>query len=159
MIRLTKALRTLGWVDQDDYSLLSRPPFDFSINATNLVRAFAIWAHLFLSKRNPYAYSFYKIRATFIQNLDLLEKLVTIFRAKFDPRQRDTWKEVYDKNLSEINEAIDNMVEEIDRNIFKKCIVFITYCLKTNYFLSTKTGLAFRFDGQVLVVNTILRYL
>ena len=92
MIRLTKALRTLGWVDQDDYSLLSRPPFDFSINATNLVRAFAIWAHLFLSKRNPYAYSFYKIRATFIQNLDLLEKLVTIFRAKFDPRQRDTGK-------------------------------------------------------------------
>lgn len=150
MIRLTKALRTLGWVDQDEFSMFSRPPFEFSINATNLIRAFAIWCHLFLSKRNPYAYSLYKIRNTFIQNVDLLELLVKIFRAKFDPQQRDSWKEVRESTRLEINQYIENVVEEIDRNIFKKCLKFVNYCVKTNYFLSTKTGLAFRFDTGVL---------
>ncbi|MFW7381356.1 MAG: NAD-glutamate dehydrogenase domain-containing protein [Oligoflexus sp.] len=150
MIRLTKALRTLGWVDQDDFSMFNRQPFEFSINATNLVRAFASWCHLFLSKRNPYAYSLYKIKNTFIQNVDLLELLVKIFRTKFDPQQQETWQEVYEATLKDINHHIENVVEEIDRNIFKECLKFVTYCIKTNYFLSTKTGLAFRFDTAVL---------
>jgi glutamate dehydrogenase len=150
MIRLTKALRTLGWVDQDDFSFFTRPPFEFSINATNLIRAFATWCHLFLSKRNPYAYSLYKIRNTFVQNVELLELLVKIFRAKFDPQQRDSWEELYDTSVKEINHLIDNIIEEIDRNIFKKCLKFVANCVKTNYFLPTKTGLAFRFDPAVL---------
>lgn len=150
MIRLTKALRTLGWVDQDDFSMFNRPPFEFSINATNLIRAFATWCHLFLSKRNPYAYSMYKIRNTFIQNVDLLELLVKMFRAKFDPQQEKPWQEIYESAIKEINPLIDNIVEEIDRNIFKECLKFTSSCVKTNYFLSTKTGLAFRFDTSVL---------
>lgn len=150
MIRLTKALRTLGWVDQDDFSIFNRPPFDFSINATNLIRSYAIWCHLFLSKQNPYAYSMYKIRNTFMQNLDLLTLLVKAFRIKFDPNNHEGWQEAFDETTGEIKYLYDNIIEEIDRNIFKSLLKFITHCLKTNYFLSTKTGLAFRIDPAIL---------
>ena len=47
-------------------------------------------------------------------------------------------------------QQLENVVEDIDRAIFKKCIIFVRECLKTNYFMSTKTGLAFRFAPNVL---------
>lgn len=150
VIQLTKALRTLGWVDQDDFSIFNRPPYDFSINATNLIRAYSTWCHIFLSKQNPYAYSLYKIRNTFIQNLDIVSLLVRLFRLKFDPRDRENWQANYEAVLADINFLLDNVIEDIDRNIFKSCLSFVKYCLKTNYFLSTKTGLAFRMDPAVL---------
>lgn len=151
MIRLIKALRTLGWVDYDEFSLFSNEPFDFSVNATNLIRSMANYCHLFLSKRNPYAYSMYKIRNTFAQNPKLTDRLVKFFRAKFDPSlPKGEWLESSENNFQEINKQIDSIFEEIDRHIFRKCLKFIKYCNKTNYFLPTKTGLAFRFDPEIL---------
>lgn len=150
MIRLTKALRTLGWVDQDDFSFFNRAPFEFSINATNLIRAMANWCHLFLSKRNPYAYSLYKIRNTFVQNIEVLELLVKAFRTKFEPVARDSWEDSFKESAAQIEAAVENIIEEIDRNIIRKCLKFIRHVVKTNYFLSTKTGLAFRIDPAIL---------
>ena len=151
MIRLNKALRTMGWVDYDEFSLFNTKPYDFSINATNLIRSFATYAHLFLSKRNPYAYSLYKIRNTFLQNYELLNLVVEFFRAKFDPSlEEGEWAKTADEKIAEIDKGIDNLFEDIDRHIFKKCMKFVKYTVKTNYFLPTKTGLAFRLDSEVL---------
>lgn len=150
MIQVTKALRTLGWVDYDDFSRFSESPFDLSINATNLLRAMANWCHIFLSKQNPYAYTLYKINNTFHQNNELLALLVKLFRAKFDPQARENWEQLFSATEAEINDKIDDIIEEVDRNIFKECLNFIAHCQKTNYFISTKTGLAFRISPEVL---------
>ncbi|HET9241046.1 MAG TPA: NAD-glutamate dehydrogenase domain-containing protein [Oligoflexus sp.] len=150
MIQLTKALRTLGWVDYDDFSKFSESPFEFSINATNLIRSWANWCHIFLSKQNPYAFSLYKINNTFFQHRELLTTLVKMFRTKFDPAARLDWEKAYAALEEEANDKIDDIIEEVDRSIFRECINFITNCQKTNYFLSTKTGLAFRINPEVL---------
>ncbi|WP_218110187.1 NAD-glutamate dehydrogenase domain-containing protein [Oligoflexus tunisiensis] len=150
MIQLTKALRTLGWVDYDDFSKFSEAPFLFSINATNLIRAWANWCHIFLSKQNPYAFSLYKINNTFFQHRELLAILVKMFRTKFDPSARLDWDKIYGALEEEANDKIDDIIEEVDRSIFRECISFINHCQKTNYFLSTKTGLAFRINPEVL---------
>ena len=92
VLQLTKAVRTLGWVDHDDFSIFHRSPFEYSLNATNLIRAMANWCHIFLSKRNPYAYSLYKIKNTFTQYNELLRLIVESFRVKFDPARRDIWE-------------------------------------------------------------------
>jgi glutamate dehydrogenase len=153
MIQLNKALRTLGWVDYDDFSRFSEAPFDLSINATNLLRSMANWCHIFLSKQNPYAYTLYKISNTFHQNADILALLVKMFRAKFDPQARDNWEQIYAASATDLNDQIEDIIEEVDRNIFKECVNFIRHCQKTNYFLSTKTGLAFRISPDVLDKN------
>ena len=151
MIRLNKALRTLGWVDHDDFSVFSKAPYDFSINATHLIRSFANYCHVFLSKRNPYAYSLYKISNTFAQNPKLLEMIVKFFRSKFDPSLAPgEWESTKEDNLTAIKREIELIFEEIDRHIFNKCLKFTLNCIKTNYFLPTKTGLAFRLDPKVL---------
>ena len=151
MIRLNKALRTLGWVDYDEFSVFSKTPYEFSINATHLIRSFANYCHIFLSKRNPYAYSLYKISNTFAQNPSLLEMIVKFFRSKFDPSlEPGEWESSKKERTAEIKAAIENVFEEIDRHIFNKCLQFTLCCIKTNYFLPTKTGLAFRLDPSAL---------
>lgn len=150
MIQLTKALRTLGWVDYDDFSRLVESPYDLSINAANLTRAMANWSHIFLSKQNPYAYSLYKIGNIFFQNFEILQLIIKLFRAKFDPQTRNNWEANFAALEAEFNDKVDDIIEEVDRNIFKECFNFILHCQKTNYFLSTKTGLAFRISPEVL---------
>lgn len=150
MIQLTKALRTLGWVDYDDFSRFVESPYDLSINAANLTRAMANWCHIFLSKQNPYAYSMYKIGNIFFQNFEVLDLIIKLFRAKFDPQTRTNWEANFAALETEFNDKVDDIIEEVDRNIFKECFNFILHCQKTNYFLSTKTGLAFRISTEVL---------
>ena len=57
MKRLNKAVRTLGWVDVDEYGDFTKTPYNFSINAANLIRSMANWVHVMLGKQNPYYYS------------------------------------------------------------------------------------------------------
>ena len=151
MKRLIKAVRTLGWVDHDDYSVFAREPYDFSINAANLLRSLATWCNLFLSKQNPYAYSQYRIRNSFINNVKLTNEIVELFRMRFDPLKTDERKSGGLESLAkQVDQMIDALLEDIDRNIFKECVRFVNHVLKTNYFLSTKTGHAFRLAPDVL---------
>ncbi len=151
LIRMVKALRTLGWVDIDEYSVFTQEPYNFSINAVNLIRSMATWCHLFLSKQNPYAYSPYRVRNTFFKFPEFTEQLIELFRIRFDPmREEDRKKNLYATSAAALEAKVEGIVEEVDRNIFRECINFITHTLKTNYFLSTKTGHAFRISPDVL---------
>ena len=151
MIRLIKALRTLGWVDNDEYSVFTRKPYHFSINAANLIRSMATWCHLFLSKRTPYAYSLYRIRNTFFHFPEITNQVVDLFRLKFDPMGNERRQAgEYEKALKDVETQIAGLVEDIDRAIFRECISFINNCVKTNYFMATKTGHAFRMGPGAL---------
>jgi len=151
VMRLSKALRTLGWVDVDDYDALSRTPYNLSINAANFIRALGTYIHLSLGKRNPHIYSPYKVQSTFFKHAEETLGLVKLFRIKFDPSRADGRKDDgYRKAFVALSEQIGKMIEEIDLDIFREGLHFIDHILKTNYFLNTKTGLAFRLDPQVL---------
>jgi glutamate dehydrogenase len=151
LVKLVKALRTLGWVDNDEYSLFAREPYNFSINSVNLIRSMGTWCHLFLSKHNPYAYTNYRIRNTFFKYADLTEDIIELFRIKFDPlKDIERKANQFEKIAIEIEQKVEHIIEEVDRHIFKECINFVMHCTKTNYFLATKTGHAFRFSPDIL---------
>jgi glutamate dehydrogenase len=150
-ISMVKALRTLGWVDTDEYAQFMQPPFEFSINATSFIRSMASWTHVQLGKENAYYYSEYKILRTLLTYNEITTKLVELFRVRFDPfREKERENDGYTKFRDEVKEDIRELLDPVEREIFRSCIKFISGILKTNYFLPTKTGLAFRLDPSVL---------
>lgn len=150
-ISMIKALRTLGWVDSDDYAQFMHPPFEFSINAANLIRSIASWAHIQLGKENPYYYSEYKILQTLLSYREFTSKLIEFFRIGFDPfKEEERRADGFARYEELLRTDIKELIDPVDRKIYKSCINFIRGILKTNYFLSTKTGLAFRLDPKIL---------
>jgi glutamate dehydrogenase len=151
MIKLNKALRTMGWVDMDEFSTFMAPQYAFSINAVNLVRSWATWLHVMLGKENSYYYSQYKIRTTFFKYPEITKDLVSYFRQKFDPNDQQSRDKGKVADLAEALRArIEQMSDEVERNIFSRTVFFIDCTDKTNYFSQTKTGLAFRLNPDVL---------
>ncbi|MFK7872832.1 MAG: NAD-glutamate dehydrogenase domain-containing protein [Oligoflexales bacterium] len=151
MIKLTKALQTLGWVDQDDYSQLMQEPTELSINAANLIRSLAIWVHVVLSKENVHYYSDHKIQETFSHNNQLTLGLVDLFRMKFDPHyEKQRSDDGYSKAKAGLKIEIDKVINRVERQIFGESLRFIDHLLKTNYYIMSKTGLAFRLSPDIL---------
>lgn len=151
MLKLNKALRTLGWIDFDEYSNFTKPPFNLSLNGANYIRSMAAWVHILLSKQNPYYFSQYKIRMTFFKYEEMTRQLAELFKLKFDPRgelEREQGR--YKSMRNEIGSQINEMIDKVERSIFKECLNFTDHIVKTNYFMPTKTGLAFRLDPSVL---------
>ncbi len=54
MRKLSKAFRTLVWVDVDEYDVFSREPYNLSVKCGNFIRSLATWTHVALGKQNPY---------------------------------------------------------------------------------------------------------
>lgn len=151
MMRLNKALRTLGWVDVDEYGELTKPPYSFSINAANLIRAIATWTHVMLGKENPYYYSQYKIRTTFFKYADFTRELIQLFRVKFDPlKEKERRSGGYEKVRQGLYNITKEVIDEVEKSILLEAINLLDHALKTNYFLPTKTGLAFRISPDAL---------
>lgn len=154
---LTKALRTLGWVDRDDYTQFMQPPFHVSINAANLLRAMAIWTHVQLSKENAYYYSEYKIHHTLITHEGITKDLLELFRRRFDHSMQaqdgdqEQANASYEDLKAELGQKLsDQIIDTVSQAIFKSCVSFLDCTLKTNYFMPTKTGIAFRLDPKIL---------
>ncbi len=151
MIKLNKALRTMGWVDMDEFSAFMAPQYAFSINAVNLIRSWATWLHVMLGKENSYYYSQYKIRTTFFKYPDITKELVSLFRQKFDPNDSQVREPAKLKAASDaLRTRVEQINDEVERNIFSRTVSFIDCTDKTNYFSQTKTGLAFRLNPDVL---------
>jgi glutamate dehydrogenase len=151
MIKLNKALRTLGWVDRDDYTQLGHLPFDLSVNGVNLIRAVATWVHVLLGKENPYYYSEYMIRTAFFSYQEITTGFVDLFRLRFDPLKAEKRNNKgFERAREELVKKIDGVIDQVEARIFNECLKFIDNILKTNYFLPTKTGLAFRLSPEIL---------
>ncbi|MFK7823129.1 MAG: NAD-glutamate dehydrogenase domain-containing protein [Oligoflexales bacterium] len=151
VIKMVKALRTLGWTDSDDYNEFMKKPFDLSINAVNLLRSMASWVHILLGKENIYYYSEYKIYNTFVNNAEITNDLVELFRLKFNPLDPDARKNAgYAKAKAKLRTKIEDLIDKVERHIYDEAIKFVESTLKTNYFLPTKTGMAFRLSPDIL---------
>lgn len=151
VIKLVKALRTLAWIDNDRYTEFSRRPHDLSVNATNLLRSIASWVYILLGKENPYYYSEYQIFKTMAGQMKIAKGLVDLFRMRFNPLTVQTDREeVYGQMRHRLIHEIEEIIDRVERKILLEGINFIDHVLKTNYFLPTKTGLAFRLSSDVL---------
>ena len=93
----------------------------------------------------------YKIRTTFFKYSDFTRDLVNLFRIKFDPLEEKKRRSPgYEQARDTLVERVDEIIDEVEKHIFKECLNFIDHLLKTNYFLPTKTGLAFRVAPEAL---------
>lgn len=153
-IKLVKALKTLAWIDSDDYNIFSAPNYNLSPNGTNLIRSIATWIHILLGKENVYYYSEHKIFKTFLTQSTITNQIIDLFRIKFDPRKDyERSQKFYQKTRGNLSNIINKLIDRIERNILNESLKFIDSVLKTNYFIPTKTGLAFRLDTSLLDTN------
>jgi glutamate dehydrogenase len=152
MRKLTKALRTLGLVDVDGFSKFTLAPHDLSINASNLIRAMANWTHVHLGKYNPHIFSIDRIEKVVFIYSDITKDIVEMFRMKFDKmKTQERNAGGYETLKEKLKKIIDEtVIEDVDRQIFREFLNFIDATLRTNYFISSKTGLAFRLSPDVL---------
>jgi len=152
-LKVNKALKTLKWVDSDEYDTLLKPREEmepFSLNEINLVRSISDWIHIFLSKLNPYYYSEERIRKTFLRHPNLLKDLLSYFRHRFDPRLHEERGARVSEILERVSAAIGEVDNRIELDILQETLSFLSHILKTNYFYPRKTGLAFRMNPACL---------
>jgi glutamate dehydrogenase len=149
--KLIKALKTISWCDSDQYLNFTKKPFLFSLNAASLFRSLAIWIRITLGKENLYYYSEHNIYSTFNQNPKITQQILQIFRLKFNLQEKNKQLiDKYEKTKTDTIKEINQIMNKVQRRILKTSIHFIDCCLRTNYFLHSKTGLAFRLNPDIL---------
>ena len=148
---LAKALKTLAWIDSDEYNIFSSSDYNLSPNRTNLIRSIASWVHIILGKENVYYYSEHKIFKTFLNHFNLTRGIIELFKIKFDPsKPREGFEQIYKEKRESLSLVISKLMDRVERSIFIESLNFVDHILKTNYFIPTKTGLAFRLDPKLL---------
>ncbi len=153
-LKLNKAVKTLKWVDTDDYDQFLKPQSEgmspYSLNEINLIRATSDWVQIFLSKINPYYYSVERIRKTYMRHPRVIHQVIRYFRVKFDPREHDERDQRANEMRLKILSDIEDIDNRIQHDIMMESMNFMSHILKTNYYFPRKTGLSFRLDPDCL---------
>ncbi|MFC2163985.1 NAD-glutamate dehydrogenase domain-containing protein [Acidobacteriota bacterium] len=94
------------------------------------------------------AYDEAKVWDALVQNQDYLKKAYRLFDRKFNPfiKQHD----IKDRMAKLKQEITRNIGVEIDRNIFLMICQFVEVTLRTNFYKSNKTSIAFMYDPKFL---------
>lgn len=149
--RVMKSLKSLNYVDHgDEFSALMQGSEPRSINETNLIRAVANWAHIFLTKVNPYYFALDRVSRTIVRNDAYMELCIKYFRARFDPRFQGDRKVYAAETARSVEAMLIDVQEDVERKILREGFNFLQHILKTNYFLVSKGGLSFRVDPKCL---------
>jgi glutamate dehydrogenase len=121
----------------------------------SLVNAFIAFCHTNLAHAHPDRFDLEQVRSAFHTHPQFALQLVNLVRARFDPAapQRE---EVYGRLLAEADRAVREYntghayLDEIRRDVFRCCLIFIRHTLKTNFFVMGKQAFAFRLDPAYL---------
>ena len=149
-----KSLKALSYVDHgDECSNLLLGDSPFSINESNLIRSIANWVHIFLTKQNPYYYSFDRVSKIILNHPIHLEICIKYFRARFDPRFDGDRKKTSADLLEQLQGTFNEINDPVEKNVLKEAFNFLTHILKTNYFMVSKGALTFRLDPECLNKN------
>ncbi len=152
--KTVKSLKALSYVDHgDECSHLLQGDSPFSINESNLIRAVANWVHIFLTKQNPYYYSFDRVSKIILNYPNHIELCIKYFRARFDPRFIGDREKASEELLVELNSIYNDVIDLVERNVLKESINFLKHILKTNYFMVSKGALTFRLNPHCLNVS------
>ncbi|MCE5334791.1 MAG: NAD-glutamate dehydrogenase [Desulfobacteraceae bacterium] len=121
----------------------------------SLVNAFVAFCQTTLAHSQPDRFDLETVKSSLFSDPATLINLIALFKARFDPDS--TEREMnFERMRKTVSEAIENYntghryLDDIRRTIFRTCLFFITYTLKTNYFIPQKHALAFRLDPAYL---------
>jgi len=121
----------------------------------SLVNAFIAFCHTSLAHWQPDRFDQEVLKNAFCAHPDLARAFVGLFRLRFDPdgpRDQESWnKALYEveQTIADYNTGNRNL-DEIRRTVFKTCLLFIKYTLKTNFFVQEKQALSFRLNPAYL---------
>lgn len=104
-----------------------------------LLRALAYFIYQILLPLDSDLYSLQHIEEILKKHPEPTGKLVSLFDSKFNPESNKS------QSLT-VNESLDQPAH----NIFQQGYNFVTYLLKTNFYVKDKTSLGFRLDPQFL---------
>jgi glutamate dehydrogenase len=120
-----------------------------------LVRAFVAFCHTNLGHAQPDRFNWEEVRNSFHSNPQMAQRLTALFRARFDPALEGREKHwpaqlaATEKAVREYNTGHRHL-DDLRREVFRCCLVFIKYTLKTNFFVLHKQAFAFRLDPAYL---------
>lgn len=120
----------------------------------NFLRTSIHFIHQILVQIDPNLYSLENIEEGICRHPELTIMLCEVFEYKFHPEKNNLIR------VSELREEFLQLVQQIDtghehndqrrKNILLQGMNFITYTLKTNFYCTNKTALAFRLDPSYL---------
>lgn len=125
-----------------------------SAHDAHLLRCMVNLIHQNLGTIDPYLYSFENVEEGLCRHPEISCLLVQAFHAKFDPKNPEP------SRYQDLKTSLMNLLEGLDtgqpsndsrrRNVLLQGIHFIDYTLKTNFFRTNKTAIAFRLDPHYL---------
>lgn len=115
-----------------------------------LIRSSLDFIHQILVNVDLHLYTHANCEEALCRHPELTVQLCAAFEAKFHPQKHDLhrYKEIRDNFLSLVDKLdTGNEINDLRRkNVLKQGMNFIDHILKTNFYLSHKTSLAFRLD-------------
>ncbi len=147
LLNLQEDLSLVKWFFPDELEWFAQEK-SFSVKKVFLLQASSEFAHQYLLKIDPYAYTQARIKAKLIAYPEITEELVDYFYARFSPQEesREDLMAVRELNLKK---SLVELTDEIAKNVFESILLFYKNILRTNYFFENLFGLSFRLDPKV----------
>lgn len=120
-----------------------------------LIQAFISFCHTSLAHNQPERFGLDDIQTAFYTHPEMATRLLQLFRVRFNPdtcsgnTEYTALAEQLTANIRDYNTG-HRWLDEIRRDIYRCCLLFITHTLKTNFFVVEKQALAFRLDPAYL---------
>jgi glutamate dehydrogenase len=121
----------------------------------SLVNVFIAFCHTNLAHNQPESFGIEDVMRAFHNHPEVTLKLVELFRLRFDPalsereRRYGAALEATTRLVAGYNTG-HRFLDDFRRSIFRCCLGFIRFTLKTNFFVLEKQALAFRLDPAYL---------
>lgn len=123
--------------------------YGWSISQVMFLQAATEFAHQFLLGKDQYAYTAHNVVQAAITNPEASQVLLDCFEARFNP-VADEHSRRCEATGEKLSELIKAMPDELAQNVFEVMHLFVTYTLRTNYYLPSRFGLSFRMDSEIL---------
>lgn len=123
-------------------------------NMGNFLKALISFTHQTLLHADPNLYSIENIEEGICRHPEFGVKLCELFSLKFDPERNSIEhyrreKESLIENIQKLDTG-QHINDTRRKNILFQAVNFIEFCLKTNFFCSSKSSLAFRMNPNYL---------
>ena len=156
LAKLERELNELSWSPNSDYfeeELSFRHGFCFA--SVNLMRAAAEFVHSQLAFVDRNAYNSADIRRFMASYPAILRKMCDAFESRFDPSGRGDAKKAASafarirREIAQVNSGVAEKDQRV-RTVLYSVLNFFERVLKSNYFSTGKSALAFRLDAAFM---------
>jgi len=146
--RLKQELEVVKWYAAHELSWFA-DELGWSLTQVTFIQSACEFAHQFLLRVDGYAYTAHNVVRAVLKNPDFAAGLLAYFEARFDPYDEER-REQSRAMRQKLSANINRVTNEVHRNVLECIETFITFTLRTNYYLEERFGLAFRMDPAVL---------